>query len=190
MDDRQLENLYRANFQKVYNYAYYSLLNQADAEDVTSAVFLKAVANIDRFDPSKASFSTWIMRIAHNVLIDRYRARKVSIPLENISGNEPSCEDDYPVLNDRQQRLAELLSCLSAEDRELIYLKYYQEKKNIEIARMLDMNPSTVATRLRRALIAMRSKAESEAKVGAKATSEAEAEGKTGSFIVDGAAET
>ena len=46
MDDRQLENLYRANFQRVYNYAYYSLLNSAEAEDVTSAVFVKVVANI------------------------------------------------------------------------------------------------------------------------------------------------
>lgn len=160
MDDRQLENLYRANFQKVYNYAYYRLLNHADAEDVTSAVFLKAVSNIDRFDPSKASFSTWILRIAHNVMVDRYRTRKPSVPLEAISGNEPSCEDEYPALDERQKRVAELLSCLPEDDRELVYLKYYQEKKNIEIAKMLDMNPSTVATRLRRALILMRSKAE------------------------------
>ena len=159
MDDRQLENLYRANFQKVDNDAYYRLLEHADAEDVTSTVFLKAVANIDRFDPSKASFSTWILRIAHNVMIDRYRTRKPSVPLEAISGNEPSCEDEYPALDERQKHVAELLSCLSEDDRELVYLKYYQDKKNIEIAQLLDMNPSTVATRLRRALILMRSKA-------------------------------
>ena len=66
MDDRQLENLYRANFQRVYNYAYYSLLNSAEAEDVTSAVFVKVVANIDKYDASRASFGTWITRIAHN----------------------------------------------------------------------------------------------------------------------------
>ena len=37
-----------------------------------------------------------------------------------------------------------------------MFLKYYEEKRNVEIAEMLDMNPSTVATRLRRALMAMR----------------------------------
>ena len=68
-------------------------------------------------------------------------------------------EDEYPALDERQKRVAELLSCLSEDDRELVYLKYYQDKKNIEIAQLLDMNPSTVATRLRRALILMQSKA-------------------------------
>lgn len=163
MDERQLENLYRANFQKVYNYAYYRLLNAAEAEDATSAVFVKVVANIDKYDPSKASFSTWITRIAHNVLVDGYRTRKPTVPLDQVTVNEPSNEDDYPVLDDKQERVAKLLSNLSPEDRELVYLKYYQEKKNIDIAQLLDMNPSTVATRLRRALQTMRAHAEEDA---------------------------
>ena len=162
MDDRQLENLYRANFQRVYNYAYYSLLNSAEAEDVTSAVFVKVVANIDKYDASRASFGTWVTHIAHNVLVDYHRTRKPTVSLEKVVVDEPAVEDDYPVLDDRQQRVAKLLACLSEQDRELIYLKYYQEKKNVEIAQLLDMNPSTVATRLRRALIAMRACAEEE----------------------------
>lgn len=162
MDDRQLENLYRANFQRVYNYAFYSLLNSAEAEDVTSAVFVKVVANIDKYDPSRASFGTWVTRIAHNVLVDYHRTRKPTVSLENVVVDEPAVEDDYPVLDDQQQRVAKLLACLSEQDRELIYLKYYQEKKNVEIAQLLDMNPATVATRLRRALITMRARAEEE----------------------------
>lgn len=163
MDDRQLENLYRENFQRVYNYAYYRLLNAAEAEDATSAVFVKVVANIDKFDPSKASFSTWVTRIAHNVLVDGFRTRKPVVALDNVVVDEPSVEDDYPVLDDRQERVAKLLANLSPEDRELVYLKYYQGKKNVEIAQLLDMNPSTVATRLRRALQAMRAHAEEDA---------------------------
>ena len=160
MDDRQLENLYRANFQRVYNYAYYYLLNHADAEDVTSTVFAKVVANIDKFDPTKASFGTWVTRITHNTLIDRSRSRKPTVSLNQVMLNEPSSEDDYPALDDRQERVAKLLSYLSEQDRELVFLKYYQEKKNVEIAQLLDMNPSTVATRLRRALQTMRAHAE------------------------------
>lgn len=162
MDKEQLESLYRDNFQKVYNYAYYRLLDPVEAEDVTSTVFVKAVANFDRFDPDKASFSTWIMRIAHNVLVDRYRTRKVNAPLDQVGSDEPSCEDDYPALDDRQARTAQLLSVLPEGDRELVYLKYYEDKKNIEIAEQLGMNPATVATRLRRALLTMRAFAEKE----------------------------
>ena len=94
MDDRQLENLYRANFQRVYNYAYYSLLNSAEAEDVTSAVFVKVVANIDKYDASRASFGTWITRIAHNVLVDYHRTRKPTVSLEKVVVDEPAVEDD------------------------------------------------------------------------------------------------
>ena len=97
MDSQQLESLYRANFQKVYNYAYYRLLNAAEAEDATSTTFVKAIANFDRFDPSKASFSTWVLRICHNVIVDRYRANKPSVPIDEIKYDEPSSEDEYPV---------------------------------------------------------------------------------------------
>ena len=58
MKPADLEALYRENFQRVYNYAYYRLLDPMMAEDLTSIVFVKAAENFDRFDPSKAKFST------------------------------------------------------------------------------------------------------------------------------------
>ena len=160
MKPSDLESLYRDHFQRVYNYAYYRLLDHAQAEDVTSAVFMKAVASFDRFDPSKASFGTWILRIAHNALIDHYRTRKADASLEELGAHEPTAEDDYPMLDDRAERVATLLSFISEEDREIVFLKYHEEKRNTEIARMLDMNPTTVATRLRRALATMREHAD------------------------------
>ena len=160
MESAELESLYRDNFQKVYNYAYYHLLNPAQAEDLTSTVFVKAVSNIDRFDPSKASFGTWVMRIAHNSLVDYYRTRRESAPLEDLGSREPITVDDYPALDDHAQEVARLLSYISEEDRELVFLKYYEGKRNVEIAQILGMNPSTVASRLHRALAMMRKHAE------------------------------
>ena len=162
MRSSDLENLYRANFQKVYSYAYYRVLDPALAEDLTSAVFVKAVANYDKFDPSKASFTTWVMRIAHNTLVDYYRTRRENASLDDLNAREPATVDEYPVLDDHAEEVARLLSFISEEDRELVFLKYYEGKRNVEIAQMLDMNPATVATRLRRALATMRSHAEGE----------------------------
>ena len=161
MGSADFEALYRESFQKVYNYAYYRVLDPELAEDLTSVVFMKAIDNFDRFDPSKAKFSTWVMRIAHNTVIDHYRTRKVNAPLENLCEREPSCEDEYPALDERAEEVARLLSFISEEDRELVFLKYYENKRNVEIAQMLDMNPTTVATRLRRALATMRAHASS-----------------------------
>ena len=160
MTSTDLEALYHENFQKVYNYAYYRLLDPALAEDVTSAVFVKAVASFDKFDPSKASFTTWIMRIAHNALVDHYRTRRENTPLDDLDAREPATVDEYPVLDDHAEEVARLLSFISEDDRELVFLKYYEGKRNVEIAQLLDMNPATVATRLRRALMTMRSHAE------------------------------
>lgn len=160
MRNVDLESLYRANFQRVHNYAYYRLLDPALAEDITSTVFMKAVANYNKFDESKASFATWIMRIAHNTLVDYYRTRKETTPLDDLNVHEPSSVDEYPALDGHAEEVARLLSFISEEDRELVFLKYYEDKRNIEIAQMLDMNPATVATRLRRALMVMRSHAE------------------------------
>lgn len=162
MRSSDLENLYRANFQKVYSYAYYRVLDPALAEDLTSAVFVKAVANYDKFDPSKASFTTWVMRIAHNTLVDYYRTRRENASLDDLNAREPATVDEYPALDDHAEEVARLLSFISEEDRELVFLKYYEGKRNVEIAQMLDMNPATVATRLRRALATMRSHAEGE----------------------------
>ena len=159
MKPADLESLYRENFQRVYNYAYYRLLDPVLAEDLTSSVFVKAVESFDRFDPSRAKFSTWIMRIAHNALVDCYRTRKAESPLGELGNCEPACEDDYPALDEHAREVARLLSFISEEDRELVFLKYHEEKRNVEIARMLGMNPATVATRLRRALATMRAHA-------------------------------
>lgn len=160
MKSAELESLYRDNFQKVYNYAYYNLLNSAQAEDLTSIVFVKAVSKIDQFDASKASFSTWVMRIARNSLIDYYRTRRENAPLEDLGAREPIAVDDYPALDEHAQEVARLLAYISEEDRELVYLKFYEGMRNVEIARVLDMNPATVATRLHRALAMMRKHAD------------------------------
>ena len=113
---------------KVYNYAYYRLLDAALAEDLTSIAFTKAVENFDRYDPSKAKFSTWVTRIAHNAIVDYYRTRKTTSSLDDLGAHEPACEDDYPELDERAKEVARLLAYISDEDRELVYLKYNEEK--------------------------------------------------------------
>lgn len=156
MKKSELETLYRDHFQKVYNYVYYRVLDPVVAEDVTSDVFVKVVTHFNRFDPSRASFSTWVMTIAHNALVDHYRARKACVSIDETAQKEPQYEDDYPALDDRQAEIALLLSRLCPEDREIIFMKFHEEMKNVDIARALSMNPATVATRIRRALQTMR----------------------------------
>ena len=66
------------------------LLDSVLAEDITNAVSAKAVANYDKFDPPKASFTTWVMRIAHSTLVDCNRSCKENTSLDDLKAREPA----------------------------------------------------------------------------------------------------
>ena len=68
--------------------------------------------------------------------------------------------DSYPSLDDDVQVASKLLAELDEEDRELVHLKFYEGMQNKQIGELLGMNPSTVGTKLHRAVARMRAAAE------------------------------
>ena len=144
--------LYNECYPRVYNYVYFRLLNKSETEDVVAETFTRAYAAFDRFDPSRASFTTWVFTIAHNCLVSLYRSRRPSTGLDDIPENALCENDEYPGLDDSAKQVRELLKCLSDEDRQIVFLKYHEEMRNSQIAELLGMNPSTVSTKLARAL--------------------------------------
>src|ERR1700694_2203516 len=73
LDAGALAELYDRHFDGIYRYLYTRIRHQADAEDLTEQVFLKMVDSIQRYRPRGVAFSSWLYRIAHNLLVDRYR---------------------------------------------------------------------------------------------------------------------
>lgn len=154
------ESLYREGYSTVYNYVYYRCLDQALTEDVVSDAFIKAAKAFDRFDAAKASFSTWVIAIARNCLNDHYRRNRAMFALDDVNEAVFAVEEEYPDLEEDRGALAkQLLETLSEEERELVFLKYFKDKRNTEIADELGMNASTVATKLMRAMQKMRAAA-------------------------------
>jgi RNA polymerase sigma-70 factor (ECF subfamily) len=155
-----VEQLYRDQFRPVYNYLYFRLLNHATAEDLLADVFVRVVRSRETFDPAKATPEAWLWRIARNRLFDHFRSMRKIGDIEQVSEARFAVTDDYDGLDDTAQKAQQLLAVLSPEDRELVYLKYWQEMPNKQIAELLDLNPSTVSTRLSRAMAKMRKAAE------------------------------
>lgn len=157
---REFERLYRDNYRLVYNYVSYCMAGSPAAEDVVADAFMKAARNFDQLDLARAKFSTWVISIARNCAVDYWRKNKVAENIDNVPEGayaqvadhaEQSCDADLAV---------RLLATLELDERELVYKKYFEGKGNAEIAAELDMNPSTVGTRLQRALQRMRKAAE------------------------------
>ena len=154
------EQLYRENYSLVYNYVRYRTANADLAEDLTAEAFLKAAHAFGRFDPVRAKFSTWVITIARNCIASYWRRAKLTGSIDDVAESDVAVEDSYPALNDDEQRVQQLLSVLDDDERELVFLKYYEGKRNVDIAAELNLNASTVSTKLARALAKMRAVAE------------------------------
>jgi len=94
--------------------------------------------------------------IARNCLADHYRTSAQHIPLEDAPEAALDADDNHAARIADADLLQYLLGFLCEEDRVIVHMKYFEGLSNVEIANELDMNPSTVGTRIHRALASMR----------------------------------
>ena len=150
------EIVYEKYFSDIYNFIYGQILHRERAEDLVSDIFIKAMTNYERFDPSRSSVRTWLTNIARNTLIDDYRKNSIrkSVSLDDEDNyTEPSYEDEYKVLKEDDEReVYRILSLLSESERELAGMIYFQNMKNNEIGEILGINAKAVSERRRRLL--------------------------------------
>jgi RNA polymerase sigma-70 factor (ECF subfamily) len=127
--------LYEAYIRKIYDFIYYKTYHKETAEDIASAVFMKALENIGSYKPGKGSFSAWLYGIARHAVIDHYRRGKPEIPVEDIWDlAEPR---DFTVDIDAKHQLKEVqthLAKFKPAHREIMMLRLWQELSYREIA--------------------------------------------------------
>ena len=152
--------LYDEYLDKVFRYVQFRVNNVQLAEDLTSTVFEKALANFSKYSNDKASFSTWIFSIARNLVIDHYRVdrKRQTVPLEKVTNRSSSTLSPEEELErkDKRERLQVCLAELSQDEQEIIRLKFAAELNNRQIGKILGLSESNVGTKLYRALRKMR----------------------------------
>ena len=145
------------------------LTNKNDASDIVQESFIKAWKNIDRFDPLKASFKTWIFTIAKNSTTDFLRKKK-SFVFSDMSKDgdldENSFADNIPAEDilptealqklEDSQYLNTVLEKLPTNYREVLVLHYQEEMTFEEIGKILGKSSNTVKSQHRRAIIELR----------------------------------
>ena len=128
-----------------------SFFAQAEVEDILQEVFIKVYINLNSFDKS-LKFSSWIYRIAHNLVIDKIRknskrTRDVSIDDEYLSLIIKSDEDLHVDLVNREsvEKLKNVIFGLSDSYREVLILRFIEEKSYEEICDILKKPKGTIA---------------------------------------------
>ena len=134
------------------------IVSKQDREDVLQNIFIKAYRNIYSFDRT-LSFSTWIYRIAHNEAISFFRAKKVRPEGHLIDDGEEvlmKVLDETDFIHDLDKKIEVKQIGLSIEKleetyRNIIILRYFEDRNYKEISDILKIPEGTVATLLHRA---------------------------------------
>ena len=155
-DQEAFAALYNAYVEKIYKYLYYKVGSIQDAEDLCEQVFLKAWEAIGRYTWCGYPFSSWLYRLAHNLVVDHYRTRRETVPLHDLifTGNEPSDPGPAEALSRTLDgaELAEAIGQLTSDQRQVIALKFIEGYENAEIAGMLSKKEGAIRALQYRAL--------------------------------------
>jgi len=153
--------LYERYVDKIYNYVYYRTGNHHDAEDLTAKVFYQALNHIPRFVQRGAPFSSWLYRIAHNLVANwhRDRSRRQVISLDRLAVVARQKDDgpfDQVISSERREALLAAIGSLPADRQELLILKFVERRPNAEIGQIMGRSEGAIKSLYHRTLISLR----------------------------------
>lgn len=161
-----IEELIHRYKNKVYTYIYLTVKNQHLAEDLFQDTFIKVIRSLqDGKYCDNGRFLSWMMRIAHNLIIDHYRKEKQLNTCSNTVNevdlfNSPKFSDDnieQIMINDQVLKdVRKLVDELPPDQKEIILLRHYGGLSFKEIADQTNVSINTALGRMRYAIINLR----------------------------------
>ena len=166
-NNRAFDELLSRNQSKLFSYILFVVRDEDKANDLFQETFVKVITKLHQgryVDSGK--FGAWIMRIAHNVIMDWYReqrSRNLIEPtdendLSNLSGNEildSNVENRY--VNDQiMVDVKNMMNMLPPTQREVVFMRVYQDLSFKEIAETTGVSINTSLGRMRYAILNLR----------------------------------
>ena len=166
-NNRAFDELLTRNQDKIFNYIMYVVKDEDLANDLFQETFLKVITKLQHGQYSNTGkFSWWLTRIAHNVVIDHFRAQKnnriVDAPKENDLSNLRSASvmdknrEDEMTNEQILKDVKRLVEVLPEQQRDVVYMRFFQELSFKEIAELTNVSINTSLGRMRYALMNLR----------------------------------
>ncbi len=165
-DHKSIEKLIRRHRNRVYTYIVLLVKNQQLAEDIFQDTFIKVIRSLREGKyQENGRFLSWVMRIAHNLVIDHFRKEKQLNVLSNDDYesdlfNSRKLSDktveDHLVFDQITVEVRQLIDHLPSEQKEVVLMRHYAGLSFKEIAEQTNVSINTALGRMRYALINLR----------------------------------
>jgi RNA polymerase sigma-70 factor, ECF subfamily len=157
-DPAKFADLYDIHFERIYAFIVRRVQDRDKAEDLTSEVFHRALANLKSYEWRGAPFAAWLFRIAANAISDQFKrtARKP----DSADGPPEASEEPEQEAAETRARLFRLVEKLPSEQRRVIFGRFVEQRSIREIAQQLGKSEGAVKQLQFRALEKLRSQME------------------------------
>jgi len=158
-DREAFASLYDRYVEHVYKHIYYSIPDKSDAEDITQEVFIKAWKAIDKYKYTGAPFVAWLIKIARNLIVDHYKARKKEVPLVELEAYSQSDETNPEATAEaslNRDYVRNAILKLKGEKQKVILMHFIDGFSYEEIAKVLNKSEGAVRVIQYRALHELR----------------------------------
>lgn len=165
-DNRAFDLLLSRNQQKLFTYILFVVRDREMANDIFQDTFFKVITRLQQGKyVANGKFSAWLMRIAHNVMMDYYRQQRaqniVDAPkendLSNIGGGLMEGTREGELINSQVlEDVRRMMSYLPAPQREVVFMRFYQQMSFKEIAEATGVSINTSLGRMRYAILNLR----------------------------------
>ena len=163
-NDAAFDVLMKRYESKVYSYIYYAVKNQELAEDLFQDVFVKIVVRLRSGKYHETGkFYAWLMRVAHNLVIDYYRKSTDEKLISNDDSEQDLFNDPSLAVNENREEemineqmvsdIRQLIAKLPETQRQVLLMRYYDDLSFKEIAQQTNCSINTALGRMRYALL-------------------------------------
>lgn len=152
---QSFEEYFKQYYQQLFHFFMKKVSSVQSAEDLAMDTFTVCLQKFDSFDPTRASFGTWLYVIANNKLKNFYRDYKTFDEMDETFSIQENFEDSIlaaEYLSTIRDALCDALEGFPQIQREIIIYKYFHNKKSNEIALLVGLTPGNVRQQLSRAL--------------------------------------
>lgn len=166
-DNRAFDELLTRNQEKLFTYIMFVVREHDIADDIFQETFVKVITKLQQKQyVDSGKFSFWLTRIAHNVIMDWYRAHQNEHIVEPTENNDLTNLKGASVLDTYRESelineqvlldVKKMVNNLPASQREVVFMRFYQQLSFKEIAELTNVSINTALGRMRYAIINLR----------------------------------